>query len=142
MTNKLSRSLNEYLLIILLLFQGISGVFGGAVLVYDPTGDTLQMPISLLDSTPFDNYLLPGLILLIVLGAFPIFITYGLWNKRRWSRMGALAVGLALIIWIGVEIAMIGYHSEPPLQAIYASVGFLILFILLVSRSDVPSEIP
>lgn len=141
MNDKGSRSINEYLLIMLLLFQGISGVFGGAVLVYDPTGKTLQMPISLLDGTPFGNYLLPGLILLVVLGIFPVIVVYGLWNKRRWSRVGTLAVGLALIIWIGVEIAMIGYQSEPPLQAIYGAVGILILLILLISRTGDPSGI-
>ncbi len=142
MNNNRSLTLNEHLLIILLLFQGISGVLGGALLVYDPTGDTLQIPLSLLDGTPFGNYLLPGLILLIVLGIFPVFVAYGLWGKQRWSRMGTLAVGLALIVWIGVEIAMIGYQSEPPLQAIYGVVGILILLILPVPRTGTPAKIP
>jgi len=41
-------------------------------------------------------------------------------------------VGVALLIWIGVEIAMIGYQSQPPLQLIYGLVGFFILIFTLL----------
>ena len=30
---------------------------------------------------------------------------------------------MALLIWVVVEIAIIGYSNEPPLQAIYLVVG-------------------
>lgn len=142
MNNNSSFTFSGYLLITLLLFQGISGVFGGAALVYDPSGDTLQMPLSLLAGTPFSTYLIPGLILLILLGIFPIFVAYIFWKRWKWSQMGSLAVGLALITWIGMEIAMIGYQNEPPLQAIYGAVGFLILLILPFIRNGKPAKMP
>ena len=30
---------------------------------------------------------------------------------------------MALLIWVAVEIAIIGYSNEPPLQAIYLTLG-------------------
>ncbi len=137
-----SKSIGFYLLIALLFFQGISGLLGGASLVVDPTGEILSMPMSLLDESPFDSYLIPGMILLLVLGVFPLVVLYGLTQRKAWAWKGAILVSLALIIWIGVEITMIEYHSEPPLQLIYGSVGIVLLILtqLPVTKLILKSE--
>jgi ABC-type multidrug transport system permease subunit len=127
-----SRPISVQLLVLLVLLQGLSGLLGGTLLVMDPTGEALQLPLGWLDGSPFADYLVPGLILLTVLGVPPMVIAVGLWTGRRWSWFGALAVGVGLMIWIWVEILVIGYHADPPLQLIYgaASVGMLILVLL------------
>jgi hypothetical protein len=56
------------LLLDCLAFLGLSATFGGIVLVVNPTGGLLGMPISLLRFSPFDDFLIPGLILGIVFG--------------------------------------------------------------------------
>lgn len=119
----------RYLILLLLFFQGVSGIFGGAALVLDPTGDHLGLPLFFLEGTPFNNYLYPGLILLTVLGILPSAVFVGLWKRSPWSGKGSLLVGVALIIWIAVEIMMIGYHSNPPLQLIYGVTGILITLL-------------
>lgn len=122
-----------YLLIGLVAFQALSGIFGGFALVWDPSGALLRMPLSLLDGSPFEDYLFPGLILLLVLGFLPLLVVYGLWLRRGWSWTGALLVSLALLVWIGVEIAMVGYHGEPPLQLVYGITGLAMLLLALLS---------
>lgn len=129
-----SKPYTLYSLMGLMLFQGISGLYGGIALVMDPSGNLLQMPLSILENSPFENFLVPGLILLTILGIFPIIVGYGLWKRKFWSWLGALAVSVALIIWICVQIWMVGYHPEPPLQLIYGLLG-LILFILTIHPS-------
>lgn len=119
----------RYILMLLLFFQGASGLFGGTALLLDPTGAGLGLPLDWLAGTPFDSYWYPGLILLTVLGIFPTVVFVGLWKRRPWSGKGSLLVGIALVIWIGVEIPMIGYHSEPPIQLIYGMTGILVTFI-------------
>jgi len=47
--------------------------------------------------------------------------------------MGSLLVSVALIIWIGVEIWMVGYHTEPPLQLIYGLLGLILLVLVLMA---------
>lgn len=122
-------SVSFYILEALILFQAVSGLFGGAALMLDPTGSMLQMPLDLLAPSPFSNYLAPGIILFVVLGLFPSIVFYGLLVRREWAWLGTVLIGIALIIWIGVEIAMIGYHSQPPLQLIYGITGLLIFLL-------------
>ena len=131
--SNMSRPFGVYVLMIFVLLQGLSGLAGGAGLVLDPTGESLQIPLNWLDDSPFNNFLIPGLILLIVLGLFPLVVLYGLWCKSSWSWFGALIVGAALIIWIAVEILVIGYHPQPPLQLIYGCAGLIILILVLLS---------
>lgn len=118
-----------YMLLALIFFQGISGLYGGGALILDPTGGGLQMPLGLLDGSPFDNYLIPGTILFVVLGVGPIIVFFGLLGQKNWSKTGAVIVALALIIWIGVEIIMVGYHADPPLQLVYGLTGVGILIL-------------
>lgn len=124
-----SRPVGFYILAALIFFQAVSGLFGGGALVLDPTGSTLQMPLSLLKGSPFSNYLIPGIILFLVLGIFPSIVFYGLLRGKEWSGLGSVLVSLALIIWIGVEVAMVGYQSEPPLQLIYGLVGIALIIL-------------
>ena len=132
MTNTKQRPFGVYILLVLVIFQGVSGLLGGIGLISDPTGESLHIPVKWLDNSPFSNYLIPGLILFIVLGFFPVVVFYGLLKKLRWSLFAAFIVGAALIIWIGVEIIIIGYHPQPPLQLIYGVVGFLIFVLVLL----------
>jgi len=51
----------------------------------------------------------------VVLGIGPLVALGGLLRERPWSKRASFAVGIALIVWIGVEIAVIGYHAQPSL---------------------------
>jgi hypothetical protein len=124
------RSKSQYALMGLLLLQGLSGLWGGLALVWDSAGGLLQMPLSLLEGSPFDtSYITPGLILLLILGIFPLVVCYGLWKRRAWSLSGSFLVSISLLVWIEVEIVMVGYHSEPPLQLIYGLTGIALLIL-------------
>jgi hypothetical protein len=68
-------------------------------------------------------YLVPGFILLTALGIGPLIVAYGVWRRRTWGRFTALMVGIALVGWIGVEVAVIGYRSSPPLPVVYGLLG-------------------
>jgi peptidoglycan/LPS O-acetylase OafA/YrhL len=114
-----------------LLFQGLSGLVGGIGLVADPSGAFFQFPETWLDGSPFGDYLIPGLILLVVLGAGPLIALVAVWRRLPWARRAAQLVGVGLIVWIAVEVVIIGYQPEPPLQLIYEGVGLLILLLTL-----------
>lgn len=122
-----TRPAGYYLLSLMVFFQTLSGLYGGGALALYPDGSALRMPLELLAGSPFDTYLVPGLILFLVLGLFPLVVFYGLVRRTAWARTGALLVGLGLVIWITVEIALVGYHADPPLQLIYGMVGLLVL---------------
>ena len=114
-------------------FQALSGLGGGSFLIADPTGETLNLSLSFLINSPFPDYLIPGIILFTVLGVYPLIVTAGLWKRKYWGWLGSIFLGIALLIWIFVEILIIGYQSEPPLQLIYGILGIVILFLALLS---------
>ena len=117
-------------LLALLLLQGISGLAGGISLVLGPKGEILKMPVSYLDGSPFADYRVPGLILLLVLGVFPLAALVGLWLRRPWAWYAAFAVGCGLLIWILVEVTIIPFDM---LQVIFGAVGALITMVTLLA---------
>lgn len=108
-------------------FQGLSGLAGGVGLVGDPSGAAVGIPVAWLEGSPFTDFLLPGLVLFTVLGVAPLLTVYGLWRGQAWSWTASMLVGGALLGWLGVQVAVIGYVEEPPLQLIYGGLGGLIL---------------
>jgi hypothetical protein len=116
-----------YLLLAAVLAQALSGLAGGFGLMADPSGEAVGLPVEWLDGSPFSDYRIPGMILFTILGAYPLIVAWALWQRRRWARMGSLLVGFGLLIWIVVEVVVVGYQSEPPLQAAYGLLGVLIV---------------
>jgi hypothetical protein len=71
------------------------------------------------------------MILFGVLGLGPLVAARLAWVRHPFGPVAALAVGGALLIWVAVEIAIIGYSNEPPLQAGYLALGSAITLVAL-----------
>ena len=121
------------LLVILLVFLSLSGLFGILFLI-DPTGELVEMPLSLLDKLPIDTFFLPGLFLLIVYGIGSSVITYGLLRQLFWAPVAGLLLGLVLIGWVIGQIILWG--APVMLQYIYLTVGVAILLLSLIVRKQ------
>jgi len=109
------------------LILSLGAVGGGLILMFAPRGEIMPLPLSALAGSPFDTYFVPGLILFGVLGLGPLVAARLVWLRHPLAPAAAFVVGAALITWIGVEVAIIGYSNEPPLQAIYMVLGVAIL---------------
>lgn len=127
-----ARSTAVHVLLATLLLQGLSGTAGGIGLIADPTGSALGIPHEWLQGSPFSSYLVPGIVLLLVLGFFPLIVARAVFFRRPWSWHASLFVSLALIIWIVVEILIIGYQPRPALQLIYGLLGVAMLALVLL----------
>ena len=116
------------LAIVLLFFNGISALYGGGSMIYDPSGQNLQMPIELLDRSPFDNFLIPGIILFSVNGLLNLIV--GILGIRKNDLFPNLTLlcGLLLTAWLTIQIIMIK-EFYAPLHVTYYLVG-IALFIL------------
>ena len=110
---------------------GIGALAGGLVLMIAPRGEIMPLPLSALAGSPFDTYLVPGLILFGVLGFGPLVAARLAWLRHPLAPTAAFIVGAGLLIWVAVEIAIIGYSNEPPLQAIYGVLGVAILLVAI-----------
>ena len=120
----------------LLGFLGLSAIGGGGALIISPSGALLGgLPLSILGNSPFTNFLIPGMILFLVLGIFPIFVVWALikrpnvsfaehfnmFKDMHWAWTYSIYSAFSLIIWIQVETYFI------------QGVGWLQMFYMLYS---------
>ena len=108
-------------LITLMALLGIGAIYGGGLLIISPSGELLGVPHELLEPSPFDSFLIPGIILFFVLGVMPIVLAFALVRKfdiklfqklnvfkdMHWSWSFSIYVSFALIIWIQVQMVLL-----------------------------------
>jgi hypothetical protein len=112
----------------------LNALYGGGALTLDPSGGRLRLPRDLLAGSPFPDYRVPGLVLLLGFGVAPPAVVAGLLlGVRRpallghgWPWLGAVAIGVAQVIWLGVQVAVIGYQGA-------LQVTLLVLALLIVA---------
>lgn len=122
------RPATVWILMVLLAIQALGAIAGGVGLVQDPV-DNIGMPLSMLEGSPFSDYLVPGLILLIVVGLLPLAALVGVARSRIWGWWLAAAAGAGLVIWIITEVILLGYlpGAGIGLQIVMGILGVLVL---------------
>ena len=113
-----SRPLSFWLLVLLLGQLSVRASLGGVALLVAPSGTLVGLPAGPLDNTPVGNFLVPGLVLLLLFGLLPSFVCYGLYTRRQWAWPAAITVALALLTWVIIEVA-VGFSRS----TIYLNLG-------------------
>ena len=93
-----------------------------------PWGDP-SAPGIRLSGSPFANYFIPGAVLFTILGIGPLGAAVLAWRRHPVAPLLTFAVGGALLIWLVVEIVVVGYSNDPPLQALYFGLGIVISLV-------------
>ena len=112
-------------LIVLLYFGALSAIGGGILGIVDNGGG---VPLAYLRDTPFTTYLIPSLILGIVIGGTQGAAAIRLHRRNVYSSGAATVAGFGMMIWIFVELAIIGYDV---LQTLYFGLGALEVLLVL-----------
>lgn len=120
-------------LIFLLAFLGLGAIGGGGVLI-----------VSLLDQSPFNSFLIPGIILFTVLGLAPCLLIFALLKKpesrfaemlnvftdMHWAWTYSFYMAFILIIWIQLE--MVFLQAVSWLHTFYIILALVMLFVSLL----------
>ncbi len=113
----------RYTLGVLLLLVAINAFGGG---YYGITG-AKDIPVEWLKGSPFHNYIVPGIILFICVGGSALLAAVAVLKQHRLAQKTAFACSIIMMIWIAVQLAVIGYVSW--LQPVIIATAILI-FIL------------
>ncbi len=106
-----------------LLFTGVVAIAGGIPMILNQSGEVLGMKINLLNGPSFSNYLILGLLLFGVIGIGSLVAAFILWKKPEISWITTMLAGIALIIWITLQVSITGYVSK--LQPFIFIIGVL-----------------
>lgn len=131
------RPVSLFVVTLVLLVEGAAALVGGIQMLRDPFGEPLGMPVEGLAGSPFVSYLVPGLLLTVVLGIYPLLAALLLWWRPSWPAMAwlerlthrhwtctvAATAGVGMLVWIAVQVAMLG--ASHPLQAVIAGMGLV-----------------
>ncbi len=116
-------------------FQALSAIAGG-IGILATGGVGLGMPLSLLEGSPFDSFLWPGVILLVVLGGTQTIATVLLARRTEGGLLWSAFAGFAMLIWIFVETGIIRGLSV--LQVLYFATGIAQLALVCVLLGILP----
>lgn len=89
------------------VFIGLGALAGGYGLVADPSGNSLGLPISFLEGSPFDDFLIPGIFLLTVNGIGTMIGAGLTFFRRRFAQEIAIVLGSILVAWIVIQVLII-----------------------------------
>ena len=131
----------------LLAFLGLSAIGGGGALIISPSGKLFGgLPLSILERSPFNDFLVPGIILFVVLGIIPSLLVLALLKKpssafaerfnffkdMHWAWTFSIYLAFALIIWIQVETIFI--QGVGWLQTFYILYAIPLILVALLPQ--------
>ena len=93
----------------------------GILYLTDTTGAKMGATPSLLEHSPLDSFLLPGLFLLLVKGLATAIAAALSFMRHRYAGIAALLLGIVLIVWIIIQVWWIGFLSF--LQPVILAMG-------------------
>jgi hypothetical protein len=111
------------LFIIIEFFNGLSGLAGGFGLISDPTAASLGMELRWLEGTPFQNFLIPGIVLFVINGIGNTVAAILSIRKTRHFELTGIVLGVVMMTWIISQVSFIGYKNF--LQPLYFSSGLI-----------------
>ena len=130
------RGLVRGLLIAVGVFNALSAVGGGIGLL---TPGSMGIPLSIIEGSIFTSYLWPAMILVVVIGGTQALAVVAELRRAGTALFWAAFAGFAMLIWIFVELAIMGGYSL--LHGIYFSTGTLQLVLVLALLGVLPGAV-
>jgi hypothetical protein len=121
MSNSGEKIIRNALGIILLIVA--LNAFGGG---YYGMAGAKGVPAEWLEGSLFSNYVIPGIILFVVIGGSALIAAIAVFRKTKYARKAAFVCSVIILIWLAVQISIIGYVSW--MQPATTIAAILILF--------------
>jgi hypothetical protein len=132
----LSYGLVRCALLIVVGFNALSAIGGGIGLL---TPGSMGVPVDIIAGSIFPNFTWPAIILIVVIGGTQTIAFLAELRHAALARFWGAFAGFAMIIWIFVELAIMGGYSI--LHGIYFVTGLLQLALDLLLMNVLPGVV-
>ncbi len=118
-------------LVVIESFTGL-GAIGGSIAILTGAFDQ-WLPLAWLQGTPFSDYTIPGLALLVIIGGGMLLAAATQFTRHEWAVLYSAAMGLAMIGFEIVEAAVIDRNAQAVIpstivqQILFFALGLTIL---------------
>jgi hypothetical protein len=103
------------------IFVGLNAVGGGLGLMLNGLGMSKEH----LADTPFDSFLMPGVLLAGIVGGSLLGAAALVWRQHPFAGVTSIGAGVIMLGWIAIESLMV--HGGRPLQTTVASLSLITL---------------
>lgn len=114
-------------------FVTVTALAGGLALIVGSVnpawGSMLMPPREYLEGSPFSSYLVPGMLLILLVGGVHAGAFVTTLSESRWGPPLSATAGFACLIWIFVQMIYIPFSF---LQALYLGLGLVELGLTMV----------
>ena len=117
----------KLLLFILVAFIAITSTLSGLLMISNPDGAILNLPLSLLEGTPFTDFLVPGILLTMTVGGVNLYAIFCQMQRHPNRYNWAMAGGIMITGWITAQILLI--QTAHWLHFLDLGIGLLIILI-------------
>ncbi len=122
-------------------FVGIGALFGGGAAILDPL-NPLGVPLAILENSPFENFLIPGLILFLIIGIGSLVSGLMAVSKSDYQGYYSSVSSWALMIWIVVQCLMIRAVAFPHvLFFLIGLAGAVLALSILYDKRQFPANL-
>ena len=120
------------------VFIALGAIPASIMFIIKPDGSMMGMTTAMISHSPFSDYLIPGLFLLIIHGIGNIIGAMFSFNLIDAAGKTGVLLGLILILWIIIQMYWMGYISFlQPLMLVFGIVEAVIGIIIIRRLSKV-----
>ena len=109
----------------LLFFNGVGAIYGGLNLIIFPSGGSLNLSVEYLKYSPFNDYLIPGIILIAANGLLSMYAFIAMLIDTKNHALLIRVQGLILTAWILIQSAML--HSVKLFHVSFGVAGLVLI---------------
>lgn len=103
---------------LLVIYISFTAILSGFLMISNPDGGILKLSLSLLEGTPFKNFMIPGILLAIIVGGIILLaVLHNIKhqpNRFNWALAGGITISGVI-------------HSVHWLHILYPGIGILII---------------
>ena len=117
----------KILLFFLVSFTALTSALSGLLMIINPNGEILNLPLKLLEGTPFKNFMIPGILLLIIVGGINLLAAFFYVRNHPKRYNWTMAGGVIISGWIISQMIII--HAVHWMHILYLTIGISVILL-------------